>query len=287
MNQPIPGGPQPEPGKGPDWSDLRTRIFSAIALICIALITDLYGAMPFLVVWWAAASIIVFEWFRMVSPAGALLRALPQSVGLLLMGIALLAERRDIAVMVPGLLCVLAFAVSVAGARVAHAEGALYGASLLLSVMILRRSPTLGDTAILWLFAVVWFSDVSAYFAGRLIGGPKLWPAVSPKKTWAGGAGGTLGGVLAGLLLLWWAELPVSLAAAVAALLISLASQGGDLFESHMKRRFGVKDSGGIIPGHGGVMDRLDGFVVASTVAALVGLWREPLNAAAGILVWN
>ncbi len=287
MSQPTQGGPQPEKARAADWSDLRTRIFSAIALIFGALITDFYGAVPFLLVWWLAASIVVFEWFRMVSPEKAWRRALPQSAGLLLMGLALLLERRDIAIMVPGLLCGVAFAVSGRGARLAHAEGALYGASLLLSVMILRLSPTRGDIAILWLFAVVWFSDVSAYFAGRLIGGPKLWPAVSPKKTWSGGAGGTFGGVMAGLWLLWWAGLPLSFAAAAAALVISLASQAGDLFESHIKRRFGVKDSGGIIPGHGGVMDRLDGFIAASAIAALVGLWRDPLNAAAGILVWN
>ena len=131
----------------------------------------------------------------------------------------------------------------------------------------LRASPNYGLAAILWLFAVVWGADVAAYFAGRLIGGPKLWVRVSPGKTWSGAIVGALAGAACGLMLgggtnridrLFW----LGLAAAI-------VSQLGDLFESALKRRFGVKDSSRLIPGHGGLMDRLDAFVAASLFAAI------------------
>ena len=122
---------------------------------------------------------------------------------------------------------------------------------------------------------VVWTTDVAAYFAGRRFGGPKLWPRVSPKKTWSGFAGGLLGGTFAGCAIIRlalgdWEEQPGLAMVAVISALASVASQLGDLGESALKRRFDVKDSGHVIPGHGGVMDRVDGFWA---VAALAGLW--------------
>jgi phosphatidate cytidylyltransferase len=127
----------------------------------------------------------------------------------------------------------------------------------------------------LWMFAVVWTSDVAAYFTGRGLGGPKLWPAVSPKKTWSGFFGGLVGGTLAGLMVvsaatgLGWLPVAPLWAVALASALASVASQAGDLGESALKRRFGVKDSGQLIPGHGGAMDRLDGFWAVAVLAAL------------------
>jgi phosphatidate cytidylyltransferase len=165
--------------------------------------------------------------------------------------------------------------------------GFIYAAAAFAAPVILRMDTEMGLAAILWLFAVVWGSDVMAYVCGRLIGGPKLWPAVSPKKTWAGFIGGTAFAVCAatGVAHLFGAAalLPV----AVVGLVAAIASQGGDLFESSLKRRFGVKDSGALIPGHGGVMDRLDGFVFAGAFALLLGLWRGGLDAAGrGVLMW-
>ena len=114
---------------------------------------------------------------------------------------------------------------------------------------------------------MVWGADVAAYFAGRLVGGPKLWPSVSPGKTWSGAIAGAFAGAAFGLLLSGWADridrlFWLGLAAAV-------VSELGDLFESAFKRRFGVKDSSRLIPGHGGLMDRLDAFIAASAFAAL------------------
>jgi phosphatidate cytidylyltransferase len=154
------------------------------------------------------------------------------------------------------------------------AAGFAYATVISLVPPVVRDRPELGLVGLLWMFAVVWGTDVAAYFTGRRLGGPKLWPRVSPKKTWSGFLGGLGAGVLSGILVYFVAESfgwdsPVSLTtAAVVSGIASIASQGGDLAESALKRRFDVKDSSHLIPGHGGVMDRLDGFWA---VAALVG----------------
>ncbi|HKY80321.1 MAG TPA: phosphatidate cytidylyltransferase [Sphingobium sp.] len=117
-----------------------------------------------------------------------------------------------------------------------------------------------------WALGLVWATDIGAYFAGRSIGGPRLAPRVSPSKTWAGLAGGVLAALVLGFVLHRFAHLPIQLAAASG--LLAVAAQGGDLLESGMKRRAGVKDSGTLLPGHGGVLDRLDGVVAAAPLAA-------------------
>ena len=129
---------------------------------------------------------------------------------------------------------------------------------------ILRGGDQAGLIAILFLFAVVWATDILAYFVGRALGGPKLAPSISPGKTWSGAVGGALGGRCSPAWRLrrrtgWGGRGP-----ALVALLLAIVSQFGDLFESFVKRRSGVKDSSHIIPGHGGVMDRVDGLVAAA-----------------------
>jgi len=165
--------------------------------------------------------------------------------------------------------------------------GLLYAGVLLLAPIILRRDPALGFVAILFLFAVVWGTDIAAYFAGRALGGPKLWAAVSPNKTWSGALGGALGGVVAALLVVTVAGLVIAPMLVLVALVLSIASQAGDLLESALKRQFGAKDASDLIPGHGGLMDRLDGFLTAVLAAVMVGLLREGFDGSArGLLVW-
>jgi phosphatidate cytidylyltransferase len=165
--------------------------------------------------------------------------------------------------------------------------GIFYAGVLLMAPLILRGDAELGFLAMILLFAVVWTTDVLAYFAGRAFGGPKLMPAVSPKKTWSGAVVGTAGAMIAAVLV---ANLFGSFnrtAIAAVALLLSVVSQLGDLLESWIKRRFGAKDASQLIPGHGGVMDRLDGFWAAALVACLIGLLRGGLDSATrGLLVW-
>ena len=139
----------------------------------------------------------------------------------------------------------------------------------------------------MFLFAVVWSTDIAGYFAGRAIGGPKLMALVSPKKTWSGAIVGTIGAMIMAVLVAPLFGSFNSAALAGIALLLSVFSQVGDLLESWIKRRFGAKDASGLIPGHGGVMDRLDGFWAASLVACLIGLLRGGFDGATrGLLVW-
>jgi phosphatidate cytidylyltransferase len=165
--------------------------------------------------------------------------------------------------------------------------GLAYAAVLALAPAILRSDAALGFVAIMFLFAIVWTTDALAYFAGRAFGGPKLMPAVSPKKTWSGAAGGTLGAVAAGLIVVKVAGLQLTVAVAAVALMLSAVSQAGDLLESAVKRRFNAKDASQLIPGHGGLMDRLDGFLTAVLAATMVGLLRGGFEAPArGLLIW-
>ena len=140
------------------------------------------------------------------------------------------------------------------------------------SLAWLRDGDQAGLLAILFLFAVVWATDIAAYFVGRSLGGPKLAPSISPGKTQSGAIGGTIGGVAAGMALAASAGLGNLPLLAVVAFLLSIVSQIGDLFESWVKRRHGVKDSGTLIPGHGGVMDRVDGLVAAAFALYAIGL---------------
>jgi phosphatidate cytidylyltransferase len=149
--------------------------------------------------------------------------------------------------------------------------GLAYAGFSAVSLAFLRDGDHAGLLAILFLFATVWATDILAYFVGRAVGGPKLAPSISPGKTWSGAIGGAIGGLAGGLAvaaLTGVTNLPVL---GLVALLLSIVSQIGDLFESWVKRRCGVKDSGSIIPGHGGVMDRVDGLVAAAFALYVIG----------------
>jgi phosphatidate cytidylyltransferase len=137
----------------------------------------------------------------------------------------------------------------------------------------LRSVPEFGLAIVIWTFAVVWLTDIAAYFSGRTFGGPKLMPRFSPKKTWSGAVGGATAGTLGGYAV--WAMTPQASEAVGAAFVVasslfaSIVSQAGDLFESAIKRRFGTKDSSRLIPGHGGFLDRLDGYWAVLVLAGL------------------
>ena len=161
-----------------------------------------------------------------------------------------------------------------------------YAAAAEIASVLVRFDRIEGFVALLLILLVVWVTDIGGYFAGRGIGGPKLWPRVSPKKTWAGAIGGFVASlvVAAGFAALALGKTgPLLLLGAV----LSVASQLGDLFESAVKRRFGVKDSSHIIPGHGGLLDRLDGFVAAVVLEAIFGVLRGGVDGAGrGLMVW-
>lgn len=166
------------------------------------------------------------------------------------------------------------------------ATGFAYASAALLASILVRQDLVHGFAALMLVLLVVWATDVGGYFAGRSIGGPKLWPRVSPKKTWAGAFGGFAASlaVASGFAAFGIGKaVPLLFVSAV----LSVVSQAGDLFESAVKRRFGVKDSSHLIPGHGGLLDRLDGFVAAILVAWIIGFLRHGVHSAgSGLMVW-
>jgi phosphatidate cytidylyltransferase len=170
--------------------------------------------------------------------------------------------------------------------RIWAAAGFGYAAAAQIASILIRFDSAEGLSALVLILLVVWATDIGGYFAGRGIGGPKLWPRISPNKTWAGAIGGFAASIVvaAGFAAFRLGEtIPLLVLASV----LSIASQLGDLFESAVKRRFGVKDSSRIIPGHGGVLDRLDGFVAAVVLAAIFGLLRGGVDGVGrGLMIW-
>lgn len=168
-----------------------------------------------------------------------------------------------------------------------NVAGACYAALMFAMPVMLRTNADFGFSAMLLLFAVVWSTDVFGYFAGRAIGGPKLMPSISPKKTWSGAIAGVAGAVIIAVLVAQWLGQFSRLAIGLIAMALSVVAQLGDLLESWIKRHFGAKDASQLIPGHGGVMDRLDGFWAAALAALLVGVLRGGFDGAArGLLLW-
>ncbi len=284
MTNAGPGRDRMSPARSGGGAELLPRLSSAVVMAAAALGLAWLGGPVFDVFWLLAALAVLWEWHGLVGTA----RRLPLMIlgGAALAAAAVLAARGD-----PSrALVALLLGAAVTGLlsrdrRGLAAAGVLYAGVLALAVPSLRHSTVDGAAVLFWLFAVVWGTDTMAFFGGRAMGGPKLAPRISPSKTWSGFVIGVCSGALLGLAVAPQptAVLPVLLAG----LLAGALAQAGDLLESSLKRRFGAKDAGSLIPGHGGVMDRLDGFIAASALAAAVGLWRfGPDGLGAGLLQW-
>ena len=267
--------------------ELMLRVCSALVLVPLAIGTAYLGGWPFALFWSLAALGVFWEWSALVAADG---RRPAAMVG----GAALVVSLGLTAVgLFTGALIVAATGMMAAApmAPARHrgwaAAGVPYAGAIGIAPIALRSDSEDGFVAVIFLFAIVWTTDIVAYFMGRLIGGPKLLPRVSPKKTWSGAISGLAAAVLAALAVAKAAGLSGLLPIALIAAALSCVAQAGDLFESRLKRRFGAKDSSHLIPGHGGLMDRLDGFVFAAAVAALIGTLRGGIGAPArGLLVW-
>ncbi len=290
----FPGAEPPPPsgagglsrGRARRLADLLPRAISSLVLAGAAITGVWLGGVGFALIWFAAALAVALEWQNLIGAARPRLRLAIAGAGLAA-ATALAAQGRfgfaGCALLIAGVLLALAAG---QGRRLWAFGGILYAGALIVSVVALDASAEFGARSIFWLCATVWGTDVFAYFGGRLIGGPKLWPRISPSKTWSGTLCGVIAGASVGAFVgvcgLDGRALPIFALGLVAALL----SQAGDIFESAVKRRFNVKDSSSLIPGHGGFMDRLDGFVAAASFAALFGALRGLPTVAAGLFNW-
>ena len=248
-------------------SDLKTRAMVGIALICVAVAALLMGHILFWILASVAGVLMQGEWASLVSADA---RARKLSMFAICVPLAIMAPDPLAAgpsFLAIGLILGAMLFVAAITRSIKLALGIAYVAVPVLALLFLRAQPH-GLLLAFWALGLVWATDIGAYFAGRSIGGPKLAPSISPSKTWAGLGGGVLAALAFGFALHLVAGLPLRLAAACG--ILAVAAQAGDLFESALKRRAGVKDSSNLLPGHGGVLDRLDGVVTAAPLAALL-----------------
>ncbi|MGE0202868.1 MAG: phosphatidate cytidylyltransferase [Hyphomicrobiaceae bacterium] len=282
---------EPEPASAPPRGprlfgpELWVRLASALVMAAVALFLTWWGRLPFALLILAVSLAMSWEWARVVRGEAAgpafLTHMLAVSVAIVLAGF-------DLAVL--GLLVAVVGAILVALQSLglgspAAAGGVLYVAAPGISMIWLRSDPEFGFLAIVFLFLVVWTTDTGAYAAGRLIGGPRLWPRVSPNKTWSGLGGGILAALVVSVLFARFVMGSGAVRLALVGIALAAISQAGDLAESALKRGFGVKDSSALIPGHGGFMDRLDGLVFAAAAAALVAVLTNVLAPGRSLLL--
>jgi phosphatidate cytidylyltransferase len=273
----------------PKWADLGVRTITALVLVPVVVADAWLGGVWFEVLAAFLGVLIAHEWAliahgrsssqfalhalaaicaAMLTPVIGIVQTVLIVFGIALLSVALvLLRKQKLTAWVP--------------------IGPLYASLPIIALVVLRRDGTLGWETILWLFLIVWAADVFAYFAGRTIGGPKLAPKFSPKKTWAGLGGAVLGAAAVSLVFATYVPTkPAALPLAILAGALALFEQAGDIFESAFKRHYGVKDSGTLLPGHGGVIDRVDGLIAVAVAAVIIGYLRNPALPAAGLLSW-
>ncbi len=276
--------------------NLTLRVASAAVLVPVTLAAAYLGGWVFEVLCVLGALGILWEWGRLIG-AVELLVTVPGGVAVaaafIFTGLGYAAEAA----------AVVALGAVVAGSAAGlwggpagrgtvvrgmwAAAGVIYAGAAFFGPALIRSDAELGFAAFLFVALTVWATDTFAFAVGRAVGGPLLWPRVSPNKTWSGAFGGLFGGVAGGTLVAYADGLSRLAVAGVIALVLSALAQAGDLLESAIKRHFGAKDTSQLIPGHGGLMDRLDGFLVAAAAALLIGIVRQGTGAAAhGLLVW-
>jgi phosphatidate cytidylyltransferase len=277
--------------------NLSLRIASSLVLAPLTVLCAYVGGWLFFVICAIAAGTVLWEWTKLVADSAdpwilapgwaALLAALlltgwgeTQAAVVVIAASAIVAGGAGVIARHPS-------EKSGGAGSIWAAGGVIYAGAAFCGPALLRRDPEWGFTALLFLFATVWATDIFAFFAGRAIGGPTLWRSVSPNKTWAGAVGGLIGGLAAGVSVAYASGSGKLAMAGVMGLVLSVLAQAGDLFESAVKRHFGAKDASQLIPGHGGLMDRLDGFLVAAVAALVIGILHQGMDAPArGFLLW-
>lgn len=264
--------------------NLVLRVAAAVVLAPLTIAIAYFGGWLWAALVLIAAAGLYVEWLMIVGAVGNVAVLVAGVAALIVAGLCAMGwVAAAVAALVVGIVVV---AMAGGARRLWIAGGLAYAGLALLASDLVRFDASAGFLALMFVLLIVWVTDIGGYFAGRGIGGPKLWPRVSPKKTWAGAIGGLVGSlaVALGFAALGFGRMGPLLGLAV---VLSVVSQLGDLFESAVKRTFGVKDSSHIIPGHGGLLDRLDGFVAAIVFAALVGALRGGIDGVGrGLMVW-
>ncbi len=267
--------------RGFDWRNLGQRAISAVVLIAVVLVAVFYQPLFFVMIT-VSVALLASEWARMSAPPAPIRLAVAVAIAVLIPVVCANLGKFPLAfwgsfplafplawsLILPGALAT-AFVASALGCRPGDgAFGVVYIAAPCVALSWIRAQPNPISWTIL-LFAVVWAADICAFLVGNALKGPKLWPRYSPNKTWSGFVGGLLGAMGAAMAT---AELSTARLSLLAAAFIGLAggasTMGGDLWESMLKRRYGVKDSGDLIPGHGGLLDRVDGLMIAVLAVA-------------------
>jgi len=265
---------------------MLTRLVSAIVMAALALGSVLASVWTFVALVIAAGVTVSWEWGRLVRKVGFDAIAGIQSAAVASVAVAVALSR-------PGLALIAAI-VALVGTGLLAVSSATVGWSLLgiaysvlstWSMVWLRSDPTLGATALLYLLLVAWTTDTASYGGGRLVGGPTLAPSIPPRKTWSGLLAGILAPALVGYAFALFLQDTSAWRLTLVSIVIAAACQAGDLGESAVKRRFGTKDMSNLIPGHGGLLDRIDGLLIAAIAAALIAL-RDPANPGRGLLIW-
>lgn len=248
-------------------SSLRLRVLSALVLAPLPLAAIWFGGPVLQILIAAAAVVMAWEWSRLCGGGFALIAVVAMSVAAAVAGGGLVGA----AVAMLGALAIWGIEQhQPGGAPMWMAAGCLWVALPCIILLWLAQSETAGRATLLWVFAIVWATDIGAYAVGRFVGGPRLAPRWSPGKTWAGLVGGIVCAAIAG----WVTACVLGLSPALPLVLVSaglaVVEQFGDLAESVAKRRFGVKDASSLIPGHGGLLDRLDGLLAVIPAVALL-----------------
>ncbi len=273
----LPPMTSPSPAKRFNWKNLRVRVLSATVLVPTVVAAVWFGGVWYLALLAVGVALLAREWGMMSAPKAPVGVALAIGVAVLIAVIAAFREHYYLTwpLLAVGALLAGLLARGAVERRADAAYGVIYIAPACIALVWLRLLEA-GLSWTLLLFAVTWFADIFAFVTGSILKGPKLWPKFSPNKTWSGFFGGLVASSIAAVGIDGLSELLPALpdmnltwpVAALIGLLGGLATMMGDLWESILKRRFGVKDSGDLIPGHGGMLDRVDGLMFAAIVIA-------------------
>ncbi|MGE0225338.1 MAG: phosphatidate cytidylyltransferase [Acetobacteraceae bacterium] len=268
--------------RSPRWSDLRKRLVSAVILAPVVLVCLWHGGMAYHVMVIVAGLGLSLEWVHLRGDPPSSWPAILVPLSVLTASIATVYGQAQWGAAVLVVAAVAARFTGRAGGGLA-AMGIIYVGFGTLALLWLRDDALAGRINLLFVLLLIWASDITAYLTGRLIGGPRLAPSISPGKTWSGAAGGLAGAVAAATILAFAVQPPISMLWLLGiSIVLGIVAQLGDLLESRVKRQFGVKDSGHLIPGHGGLLDRLDALLAAAPVAAMLAL-----AAGRGVVLWQ